>query len=67
MRRKRSRAANAAAGRHKSAKRQIKRKHRFIQYGSHEGGVYYEDIVTGKSYPGVMPAVLRGHRVQETP
>jgi len=64
---RRSRAANQAAKRHKSAKRQIKRKHRFIQYDEEATGTYYEDLVTGKSYPGVMPAVLRAHRVRETP
>jgi hypothetical protein len=67
MRAKRSRAANEAAKRHKSAKRQIKRMHRFIQYDSPETGFYYEDQKTGKSYPGVMPEVLRAFRVTELP
>lgn len=64
MRRKRSRAAEAAAGRHKSAKRQIKHRHRFIQYET-EKATYYEDMLTGQAYPGIMPPVLRAHRVKE--
>lgn len=67
MRRKRSRFADEAAKRHKSAKRQVKHKHRFIQHSGKGSAHYYEDIVTGQAYPGEMPKVLKAYRVQETP
>lgn len=66
MRRKRSRSADAAAKRHKSAKRQIKNGHRFVQYSEPSTGTYYEDTVTGKSYPGVMPPMLKAYRVERS-
>lgn len=66
MRRKRSRAADERARRHKSAKRQIKHRHRFVQFEDKDGGGHwYEDIKTGKSYPGEMPKVLRAFRLTE--
>jgi hypothetical protein len=63
---RRSRAANAEARRHKSAKRQIKHQHRFIEYNDEAGGLFaYEDRMTGMRYQGVMPPVLKAFVLRE--
>lgn len=60
MRAKRSRQLSEAAKRHKSAKRELKKGRRFIQQPE-----YYEDVVTGKAYPGEMPAPLKAMYVRQ--
>lgn len=64
MRRKRSRAAELASRRHKSAKRQIKKGRRFVQFNAEKPDAYYIDQKDGRSYPGTMPKVLTAYQIE---